>query len=82
MIYNAKILINSYIQYINNKKICFTNEDAANLIVKLVDNHPYYAQQLAQQSWLRTCALKNKIWQSFIFNTTHYNSVNLYCTIL
>lgn len=30
------------------------NEDAANLIAKLVDNHPYYAQQLAQQSWLRT----------------------------
>lgn len=30
------------------------NEDAAHLIVKLVDNHPYYAQQLAQQSWLRT----------------------------
>ena len=30
------------------------NEDAANLIVKLVDNHPYYAQQLAQQSWSRT----------------------------
>ena len=30
------------------------NDDAANLIVELVDNHPYYAQQLAQQSWLRT----------------------------
>ena len=30
------------------------SEDAANLIVYLVDNHPYYAQQLAQQSWLRT----------------------------
>lgn len=30
------------------------NEDAANLIVRLVDNHPYYAQQLAQQSWSRT----------------------------
>lgn len=30
------------------------NEDAAKLIVELVDNHPYYAQQLAQQSWLRT----------------------------
>lgn len=30
------------------------NEDAANLIVELVANHPYYAQQLAQQSWLRT----------------------------
>ena len=37
------------------------NEDAANLIVELVDNHPYYAQQLAQQSWLRTkdvCAVE------------------------
>ena len=30
------------------------NEDAANLIAALVDNHPYYAQQLAQLSWLRT----------------------------
>ena len=29
-------------------------EDAADLIAELVDNHPYYAQQLAQQSWLRT----------------------------
>ena len=29
-------------------------DEASNLIVKLVDNHPYYAQQLAQQSWLRT----------------------------
>ena len=37
------------------------NEDAARLIVELVDNHPYYAQQLAQQSWLRTknvCTIK------------------------
>ena len=24
------------------------------MIAKLVDNHPYYAQQLAQFSWLRT----------------------------
>lgn len=30
------------------------NGDAARMIVELVDNHPYYAQQLAQQSWLRT----------------------------
>lgn len=30
------------------------NKDASHLIVELVDNHPYYAQQLAQQSWLRT----------------------------
>ncbi len=27
---------------------------AAQLIVKLADNHPYYVQQLAQQAWLRT----------------------------
>ena len=24
------------------------------MIVELVENHPYYAQQLAQQSWLRS----------------------------
>ncbi len=30
------------------------NEEASYLIVELVDNHPYYAQQLAQQAWLRT----------------------------
>jgi hypothetical protein len=28
--------------------------EAALLIAELVDNHPYYAQQLAQLSWLRT----------------------------
>lgn len=28
--------------------------DAAQLIAQLSDNHPYYAQQLAQLSWLRT----------------------------
>ena len=30
------------------------DDEASHLIVKLVDNHPYYAQQLAQLSWLRT----------------------------
>lgn len=30
------------------------SEAAAGLIAKLVDCHPYYAQQLAQLSWLRT----------------------------
>lgn len=34
-----------------NKKISST---AAESIVKLTDNHPYYAQQLAQLSWMRT----------------------------
>ena len=29
-------------------------DEASLLIAELVDNHPYYAQQLAQQSWLRT----------------------------
>ena len=28
--------------------------EASRLIAELVDNHPYYAQQLAQLSWLRT----------------------------
>ena len=30
------------------------DDDAAQLISTLTDNHPYYAQQLAQLSWLRT----------------------------
>lgn len=30
------------------------DDEASHLIVTLVDNHPYYAQQLAQLSWLRT----------------------------
>ena len=34
-----------------NKNI---TEDACQLIATLVDNHPYYPQQLAQLSWLRT----------------------------
>lgn len=29
-------------------------EEACDMIAKLTDNHPYYAQQLAQLSWLRT----------------------------
>ena len=32
----------------------FADTEASHLIAKLVDNHPYYAQQLAQLSWLRT----------------------------
>ena len=41
-------------------KSCFADtgknidNEASHLIVELVDNHPYYAQQLAQLSWLRT----------------------------
>ena len=30
------------------------DDEASHLIAKLVDNHSYYAQQLAQLSWLRT----------------------------
>jgi hypothetical protein len=29
-------------------------DEASHLIVELTENHPYYAQQLAQLSWLRT----------------------------
>ena len=32
----------------------YIEDDACEFIAKLVDNHPYYAQQLAQLSWLRT----------------------------
>ena len=32
----------------------YITEEAASLIAKLTDNHPYYAQQLAQLTWLRT----------------------------
>lgn len=30
------------------------DDEVSHLIAKFVDNHPYYAQQLAQLSWLRT----------------------------
>lgn len=30
------------------------SDDAASLIVHFTDNHPYYIQQLAQMSWIRT----------------------------
>lgn len=36
--------------------------EAAGLIIKLTESHPYYVQQLAQQAWLRTkrmCNTKN-----------------------
>lgn len=45
------------VEFFNNRFIDtgkIINEDASYLIAELVDNHPYYAQQLAQQSWLRT----------------------------
>lgn len=32
----------------------YIDEEAASLVVSLVGGHPYYVQQLAQQSWLRT----------------------------
>jgi hypothetical protein len=42
------------------------NEQEARLIAKLVENHPYYVQQLAQLSWLRTkiTCKKSAIYES------------------
>lgn len=41
-------------------------EEDANLIAELVDDHPYYCQQLAQLSWLRT----EKLCDSEIIKTS------------
>ncbi len=35
--------------------------EAAGLIIKLAESHPYYVQQLAQQAWLRTKRMCNSI---------------------
>lgn len=43
-------------------------DEAAELIVKLVDNHPYYAQQLARQAWLQT----EKVCTCKIVTKAHY----------
>lgn len=43
------------------------NASDAELIAQLVDNHPYYVQQLAQQTWLRT----DKLCHTSIVNTAH-----------
>jgi len=42
------------------------NEQEARLIAQLVENHPYYVQQLAQLSWLRTktTCKKSAIYES------------------
>lgn len=46
-------LVNFFNSRFSDTGKSITNE-ASHLIVKLVENHPYYAQQLAQLSWLRT----------------------------
>lgn len=60
IIFLNKILLNDWISFIQErftetgKKIGKTE---AGLIAELTDCHPYYVQQLAQQSWLRTDSL-------------------------
>jgi len=57
LIFLEKISVENWVKFIQlrfsetGKKINI--EDAA-LIANLTENHPYYVQQLAQQSWLRT----------------------------
>lgn len=57
IVFLTKISLNDWIPFIQKrfadtgKKI---NQNEAGLIAELTDCHPYYVQQLAQQSWLRT----------------------------
>jgi uncharacterized protein len=57
LIFLEKISIENWVEFIQlrfsetGKKI---NIEDASLIANLTENHPYYVQQLAQQSWLRT----------------------------
>ena len=57
LIFLNKIETEYLVAFFNSRFVdtgkCITNE-ASHLIAMLVDNHPYYAQQLAQLSWLRT----------------------------
>ena len=45
----------------------FLDLDVASYITDLVDGHPYYVQQLAQQAWLRTCIVCTKeiVWEAY-----------------
>lgn len=45
----------------------FINREGAELIVKIADNHPYYVQQIAQQSWIRS----HKTCTEEIINNVH-----------
>ena len=44
----------SFIQRRFNETNKIIDEETANMIITLVDDHPYYCQQLAQLSWLRS----------------------------
>jgi len=57
LIFLEKITTKSWVDFIR-KRFSETGkeiqEEEANLITELAENHSYYVQQLAQQSWLRT----------------------------
>jgi Predicted ATPase (AAA+ superfamily) len=61
-----KISTTHLVEFFNNR-FADTGKTISNaaslLIAELVDNHPYYAQQLAQQAWLRT---KNKCTEEIV----------------
>ena len=57
MIYLDKIPSSAFVSYIRNSFADtgkYIDDEAANLLVNLVENHPHYVLQLAQLSWLRT----------------------------
>lgn len=64
IIFLSKISLNDWIPFIqkrfadSGKKI---GHGEAGLIAELTDCHPYYVQQLAQQSWLRTTTVCTKM---------------------
>jgi Predicted ATPase (AAA+ superfamily) len=66
LIFLNKISTTHLVEFFN-KRFSDTGKNISNeaslLIAELVDNHPYYAQQLAQQAWLRT---KNKCTEKIV----------------
>ena len=57
IIYLDRIEADKLIKYISSeftKTAKYIDEETCNLIIKFSDSHPYYLQQLAQLSWLRT----------------------------
>jgi len=75
MLFLEKIDTQSWISFIS-ERFASTGKsitpEQAELISRLADNHPYYVQQLAQQTWLRT----KKKCQNSIVHTAHTSLVD------
>jgi AAA+ ATPase superfamily predicted ATPase len=75
LIFLEKISVENWVEFIQlrfsetGKKISIEN---ATLIANITENHPYYVQQLAQQSWLRT----DSICSNAIVNEAYNGIIN------